>query len=149
MKVKKLQKFGNKSGLMYCKWSSLNAPGNGNPLSHSVSSWMDSLFPLLALWVSGLITIGSPVWKWKSCKNFRTKWVEWAANGPVWMPQALETLCLIQFWVTNMLQLHQTLSVTDSLILSLCPCLWASKLQHFITLAAFNKITSSKVWMRS
>ena len=39
--------------------------------------------------------MGSPVWKWKSLKNFRTKWAQRAANGPVWMPQALKPLSLI------------------------------------------------------
>ena len=36
MKAKKLQKYQNKCGLFGCKWSSLNAPGTGNPLSHPV-----------------------------------------------------------------------------------------------------------------
>ena len=35
MKVKKLKKFGNKSGSMGCKWSSLNATGTGDPLSQT------------------------------------------------------------------------------------------------------------------
>ena len=41
--------------------------------------------------------MGSPVWKWKSCKNMRRKGAEQAANGPVWLPKALKTFCLIQF----------------------------------------------------
>ena len=32
------------------------------------------------------------------CKIFGTKEAYQAANGPVWMPQALKPLCLIQFW---------------------------------------------------
>ena len=36
---------------------------------------------------------------WKSCQSFRTKWAQWPANGPVWMPQALKPLCLILFWI--------------------------------------------------
>ena len=36
MKVKKLEKFQNKMGLMDCKWSSLNAPGIENLLSHPI-----------------------------------------------------------------------------------------------------------------
>ena len=39
--------------------------------------------------------MGSPVWKWKRLKNVRTKWAYRAANGPVWMPQALKLLSLI------------------------------------------------------
>ena len=39
-----------------------------------------------------------PVWKWKIWKSFRTKWTQWTAKGPVWMPLALKRLCLIQFW---------------------------------------------------
>ena len=30
--------------------------------------------------------------------HFIAKCAEWAANGPVWMPQALESICVIQFW---------------------------------------------------
>ena len=29
---------------------------------------------------------------------FLTKWAQVAVNGPVWVPQALKPLCLIQFW---------------------------------------------------
>ena len=54
--------------------------------------------PFSHYWPSGVIRNGSPVWKWKRWKSFRTKGAEWAANGPVWMPQALKTICLIQFW---------------------------------------------------
>ena len=42
--------------------------------------------------------MASPVWKWKRWKIFRTKVASKAAIGPVWLPQALETLCLILFW---------------------------------------------------
>ena len=54
--------------------------------------------PFSHYWPSGVIRNGSPVWKCKSCKNMRTKWADWNANGPVWMAQALKTHCLIQFW---------------------------------------------------
>ena len=36
MKVKKMEFLQDKSGLKACKWSSLNAPGTENPLSHSL-----------------------------------------------------------------------------------------------------------------
>ena len=36
--------------------------------------------------------------KMKKMGNFRTNWAEWNANGPVWMPQALKSICTIQFW---------------------------------------------------
>ena len=55
--------------------------------------------PFYHYWPSGIIRIGLPVWNSKSCKIFRTKGVKWDANGPVWMPQALKTLCLILFLV--------------------------------------------------
>ena len=35
---------------------------------------------------------------WKNWKSYGIKWAQWAANGPVWMPQALKTPCLIQIW---------------------------------------------------
>ena len=72
MKVKELEKFQNKMGLKGCKWSSLNAPGTENSLSHPILK-LDE-FPFSHYWPSGVIRIGSPVWKWKSWKNFRTKW---------------------------------------------------------------------------
>ena len=59
MKVKKLKNFQNKRGLMGCKGSSLNAPGTGNPLSHSVFGFDD--FPFSHYWPSGVIRIGLPV----------------------------------------------------------------------------------------
>ena len=70
--------FQNKRGLMRCKWSSLNAPGTENPLSH----------PVLELdnWPSGVIRIGLPVWKWKRWKISWTIVAHLAANGSVWMP---------------------------------------------------------------
>ena len=52
MKVDKLENYQNKSGSTGCKWSSLNAPGTGNPLSHSVLKLDDFPFPLLAQWGS-------------------------------------------------------------------------------------------------
>ena len=54
--------------------------------------------PFSDYWPSGVIRMGSPVWRWKSWTNFRMWEVQRAANGPVWMPKALKPLCLIQFW---------------------------------------------------
>ena len=146
MKVEKLQKFGNKSGLMNCKWSSLNAPGTQSLVSHTGQK--NSIFR--SSW--GIKEMGSGEWTWKnvkisdqnwlkgpqmvqfecpgpghsipcvshrlgelhfpiflgnkgnghwgmkmkSCENFRTKSASRAANGPVWMPRALNPLCLTQ-----------------------------------------------------
>ena len=56
MKVKKMENFQNKSGLMGCIWSSLNAQGTGNPLSHPVLELEFSHF-----WPYGVIRIGLPV----------------------------------------------------------------------------------------
>ena len=47
MKVKDLENFQNKNGLMGCKWPSLNAPGTGNPLSHSVLGLEELPFPII------------------------------------------------------------------------------------------------------
>ena len=49
-------------------------------------------------WLSGVIRIGLPVWRWKRWNNFKMWEVQRAANGPVWMFQALEVPCFIQFW---------------------------------------------------
>ena len=54
--------------------------------------------PFSHYWPSGVIRNGSPVWKWKICKNMEIKVAQWAANGPVWIPKALKTFCLKQFW---------------------------------------------------
>ena len=46
MKVKMMGNFQNKRGLKGCKWSSLNAQGTENPLSHSVLELEEFLFPI-------------------------------------------------------------------------------------------------------
>ena len=70
MKVKKLENVLNKRGLKGCKWSSLNAPGTENPLSHSIMKLDESPFPILALW-------GNKNWppsmKMKKVENFHNK----------------------------------------------------------------------------
>ena len=78
------------------KGSSLIAPVTETPLFHSIIKvgWI----PFSNYWPSGVIRIGLPVWKWKSWKYLGTKWAQWAANGPDWMPQAPKPLCLNQFW---------------------------------------------------
>ena len=51
MKVKKLEIFQNKWGLKGCQWSSLNAQGTGNPLSHPILKLVEFPFPLIGpLW---------------------------------------------------------------------------------------------------
>ena len=47
MKVKKMETFQDKNGLMGCKWSSLNAPSTENPLSHSLLELGDFPFPII------------------------------------------------------------------------------------------------------
>ena len=54
--------------------------------------------PFSHYWPSGVIRMGSPVWKWKNWKFIRTKSAQQAANGPDWMPQALKTHRVILFW---------------------------------------------------
>ena len=46
MRAKNLENFGDKIGLISCKWSSLNAPGTEKPLPHS--GWENSIFPFSA-----------------------------------------------------------------------------------------------------
>ena len=53
MKVEKLKICWNKMGLMGCRWSSLNAPGTGNPLFHSVLKLEEFPFPIIGLWGNG------------------------------------------------------------------------------------------------
>ena len=60
-------------------------------------SCVNSLFSLLALW--GNKELALPTIKVKSSENFRQKLAQKAANGPVWMPQALKPFGLIHFWV--------------------------------------------------
>ena len=47
MKVEKLEKLWNKSGLTGCKWSCLNAPVTENPLSHSVLELGEFPYPII------------------------------------------------------------------------------------------------------
>ena len=71
-------------------------PRHWSPSVSSIS-WVGRI-PFSDYWPSGVIRMGSPVWKCKSWKIFRTKVTQQDANGPVWMPQALKPLCLIHFW---------------------------------------------------
>ena len=97
MKVKELENVLNKIGSTGCKWSSLNAPGtehqvwNSRIRKISEKNWLNRLqmiqfecqkhwnpcfslrlgefhFPIFSHSLSGVIRIGSPVWKWKSWK---------------------------------------------------------------------------------
>ena len=47
MKVKMMENFRNKRGLMGCKRSSLNAQGTENPLSHSFLGLEEFPFPII------------------------------------------------------------------------------------------------------
>ena len=49
MKVEKLENFHNKSGLVGCKWSSLNVPGTGNPPSHPFLGVEEFPFKIISL----------------------------------------------------------------------------------------------------
>ena len=48
MKVKKLEFYGNKSGLKGCKWPSLNAPGTGITLFHPILKLGEFPFPIIS-----------------------------------------------------------------------------------------------------
>ena len=74
-------------------WSSLDTPGIRIHLSHPILELGE--FPFPHYWPSGVIRIGLPSMKVKSWKIIRTKGAKKAANGPVRMPQALKTHCLI------------------------------------------------------
>ena len=91
-----MKKVQNKRDWMGWNGSSLNAPGIKIHLSHPILELCEIHFSYY--WPSGVIRNGSPVWKWKWWKSLRTKGAEWAGNGPFWLPQALKTFCLIQFW---------------------------------------------------
>ena len=47
MKMKNLENHRDKMGLMGCKWSSLNAPGTENPLSHPILELEECPFPII------------------------------------------------------------------------------------------------------
>ena len=90
LKVKKFENLGDKIGFTGCKWSSLNAPGT--EILVSDSECQKSIFPFSALCNKNL----PPLWKWKGWKIWRKKLAQQAANGQVWMPQALKSLYLTQ-----------------------------------------------------
>ena len=50
IKVEKLEISQDKMGSKDCKWSSLNAPGTENPLSHPVLKLDEFPFPIIGLW---------------------------------------------------------------------------------------------------
>ena len=95
MKVKKMEKFGNKIGYMGCKWSSLKAPGTGNPLSHPVLELRNCPLPILALWGNKNWPPSMKVKKMEKDGNkiglVGGKWSSSKAPG-TWNP------CLIKFW---------------------------------------------------
>ena len=67
------------------------------PLGH-IHFLGESLFLMFSLWANKELAL--PSIKVQSWKNFRTKSAQQAANGPVWMPQALKLLCHIHFgWI--------------------------------------------------
>ena len=95
-KGEKVGKFWEQDGLKWLQMVQFEWPRHSKLplLSNSWVGW----FPISHNWPSGVIRIGLPVWRWKNWKPYERKWAQWATNGPVWMPQALKTLCLIQFW---------------------------------------------------
>ena len=103
MKGQKVESFWNKISSTGWKWSDLNAPGTGSLVSHSLLN--ESLFPIfcpccfLSFLLWGNTELDLPVWKAKRWKVFGTKSAQQAGNGPIWMPQVLEALCLIHFWM--------------------------------------------------
>ena len=73
MKVKELETFQNKIGLKWCKWSNLNYPDTGKPLSHPLMG-LDE-FPLLNIYYGPLLWSNKnwpPSMKQKSWKFFIT-----------------------------------------------------------------------------
>ena len=100
MKVKEMENFQNKIGSMGCKWSSLNAPGTENPLSHSILGFVLYIpwvwrTPLSNYWSSGVIRIGLPVWKRKSWENLGTWLAQWISIAPISCPKHWKTL---KYW---------------------------------------------------
>ena len=61
MKVKELENFMNKRGLMGCNWPILNAPGTETPLSHSVLKLEE--FPF-SIWGNKELAIGCVIRLW-------------------------------------------------------------------------------------
>ena len=53
-------------------------------------------FPIFSLPLSGVIRIGPQYKRVNNWKFTRTKLAQKAANGPIWMPQALKNLCHTQ-----------------------------------------------------
>ena len=58
-------------------------------------------FPFSQYQPSGVIRIGSPVWRIKSWKNLRVKWAVHAVNDPFWMPKALKPFLSSNFYVNR------------------------------------------------
>ena len=70
IKVKKVENFLNKRGLIGCKWFSLNAPGTENLLCHSVLKLEEFPLPIIGLWGK---KIGIPSMNIREEKRFPSK----------------------------------------------------------------------------
>ena len=91
---RKIGKFVGQNQLNLLQMVQLECRRPSNPC---VSSIFGDI-PFLLFSPLGNKELASPAWKWKSLKICGTKSAQPAANCPVWMPQALEPLCVIHFW---------------------------------------------------
>ena len=94
-RAKRCGNFWDKISLTGCKWSSLNALGTENPVSHSLLG--ESHFPIFSscslLRPSAVIRNWSSQYEGKSGDIFWRRSAYMAGNGPVWMPQGQKPLC--------------------------------------------------------
>ena len=78
---------------MNCNWSRSNVLSTKNPYVSTNSGAESSSLP--QNWPSGVIRMGSPVWKWKICEHFGINLTLRPANGTVWMPKVSKSPCRI------------------------------------------------------
>ena len=83
-----LSEFSEKNGLNRLQMVKFECPRHSNPCA---SLRLGEFHFLIFLGNKGNGLWGIRV---KRCKIFRTKWAQQAANGPLWMPQALKPMCL-------------------------------------------------------
>ena len=93
-------KSSKSSGTKWAQWAA-NGPvwmphALKTPCLIQFWSWMNVPFLVLALWDNKNWPPSMKVKKLE--KNSESGRCKKAANGPIWRPKVLETICLIQFW---------------------------------------------------
>ena len=122
VKVKKMENSENKRGLMGCKWSSLNAQALKTLCFIQFQSWVNSHFPILALWGN---KNSPPSMKVKKLQTLMLKWsahhtIDWALSFPRLssinhFPPKFDLRCPFPIWQANGATTYPQIRVGETL----------------------------------